>query len=148
MTWLDEEQQRLWRHWLLLSTRLPAALNRQLQADSDLSLADFEVLVQLSETPGGRVRTRDLGAALGWEKSRLSHHLTRMGTRGLVRRTGAADDARGSVVVLTDDGRSAIEAAAPGHVETVRELFFAGLGPDQVRVLTGLTDAVLARLPD
>ena len=56
MTWLDDEQQHLWRRWLLLTTRLPAALNRQLQADSDLSLADFDVLVKLSETDGGRVR--------------------------------------------------------------------------------------------
>ena len=148
MTWLDDEQQHLWRRWLLLTTRLPAALNRQLQADSDLSLADFDVLVKLSETDGGRVRSRELCAALGWEKSRLSHHLTRMGVRGLVERTGAAGDARGSDVVLTPAGRAAIEAAAPAHVDTVRELFFADLTPAQLQALTALTDRVLDRLPD
>lgn len=148
MTWLDDDQQRVWRQWLLLTTRLPAALNRQLQADSDLSLADFDVLVQLSETADGRVRARDLGAALGWEKSRLSHHLTRMAARGLVGRTDAVDDARGSVVVLTPAGRAAIEAAAPGHVDAVRALFFTDLTPEQLEALGTLTGTVLARLPD
>ncbi len=148
MTWLNADQQRAWRHWLLLSTRLPAALNRQLQADSDLSLADFDVLVQLSETADGRVRARDLGSALGWEKSRLSHHVRRMEARGLVSRADATDDARGSTVCLTGAGRAAIEAAAPAHVHTVRELFFADLTPAQLQVLTELTEQVLTRLPD
>ena len=144
--WLTPEQQRAWRQWLLLAGRLPARLNRELLADSDLSLPDFDVLVQLTDSPAGRLRALELCRALQWEKSRLSHHLTRMERRGLVRREGTADDGRGSDVLLTDAGRAVIEAAAPGHVAIVRELVFDALTDDQVRSLTELTGAVLARL--
>ena len=146
--WLAEDEQRAWRQWLAVSSRLPARLNRELQAGSDLSLADFDVLVQLTDTPGGRLRVGELGAALAWEKSRLSHHLTRMQRRGLVAREDVAADGRGSVVVLTPAGRAAIEAAAPAHVDTVRALVFDVLTDDQVRALLQVTGAVLDRLDD
>ncbi|WP_448615775.1 MarR family winged helix-turn-helix transcriptional regulator [Modestobacter sp. URMC 112] len=146
--WLSAEEQRAWRQWLAVSSRLPARLNRELQADSDLSLADFDVLVQLTDTPAGRLRVGELGAALQWEKSRLSHHLTRMQRRGLVAREDVAADGRGSEVVLTPAGRVAIEAAAPAHVETVRALVFDVLTEEQVRALLEVTGAVLDRLED
>jgi DNA-binding MarR family transcriptional regulator len=146
--WLAADEERAWRQWLALTTRLPARLNRQLQADSDLSLADFDVLVQLTDVPAGRVRVGELGAALGWEKSRLSHHLTRMERRGLVAREDVAADGRGSEVVLTPAGREAIEAAAPAHVDTVRALVFDALDADQVRTLLEVTGTVLARLDE
>ncbi len=146
--WLAADEERAWRQWLALTTRLPARLNRQLQADSDLSLADFDVLVQLTDIPAGRVRVGELGAALGWEKSRLSHHLTRMERRGLVAREEVAADGRGSEVVLTPAGREVIEAAAPAHVDTVRALVFDALDADQVRVLLEVTGTVLARLDE
>ena len=144
--WLTVDEQRAWRQWLAVSSRLPARLNRELQADSDLSLADFDVLVQLTDTPAGRLRVGELGAALQWEKSRLSHHLTRMQRRGLVAREDVAADGRGSEVVLTPAGRAAIEAAAPAHVATVRALVFDVLTEDQVRALLEVTGAVLDRL--
>ena len=146
--WLAADEQRAWRQWLALTTRLPARLNRQLQADSDLSLADFDVLVQLTDVPAGRLRVGELGAALGWEKSRLSHHLTRMERRGLVAREDAAADGRGSEVVLTPAGRAAIEAAAPAHVAAVRALVFDVLTEEQVRSLLEVTGTVLARLDE
>ena len=146
--WLTAHEQRAWRQWLALSSRLPARLNRELQAGSDLSLADFDVLVQLTDTPTGRLRVGELGAALEWEKSRLSHHLTRMRRRGLVAREDVAADGRGSEVVLTPAGRAAIEAAAPAHVETVRALVFDVLTEEQVRALLEVTGAVLDRLED
>jgi len=148
MRWLAADQQRAWRQWLALTTRLPARLNRQLQTDSDLSLADFDVLVQLTDVPAGRLRVGELGAALDWEKSRLSHHLTRMERRGLVARVDVAGDGRGSEVVLTAAGRAAIEAAAPAHVDTVRALVFDVLTEEQVRALLEVTGAVLARLDE
>ena len=77
--WLDDHQQRVWRLWLEVSTTLPAVLNRQLSRDSQLSVQDFEVLVRLSETDGGEMRVVALAEHMGWERSRLSHHLTRMG---------------------------------------------------------------------
>jgi polyisoprenoid-binding protein YceI len=84
--WLDDHQQRVWRLWLEVSTTLPAVLNRQLSRDSQLSVQDFEVLVRLSETDGGEMRVVALAEHMGWERSRLSHHLTRMEKRGLIER--------------------------------------------------------------
>jgi len=146
--WLDDRQQQAWRAWLAMGSRLPAALNRQLQRDSDLSLQDFDVLVQLTDAEDGRVRVSALAAALGWERSRLSHHVTRMERRGLVAREECGDDGRGAFVVLTPEGRAAIEAAAPGHVRTVRSLVFDALTPAEVASLEAITAKVLGRLED
>ncbi|WP_433498141.1 MarR family winged helix-turn-helix transcriptional regulator [Sphaerimonospora sp. CA-214678] len=144
--WLDDDQQRAWRAYLRMQAGLSAALNRQLQAASGLSLADYDVLVHLTDTPGGRLRPYEMQRALDWEQSRLSHHLSRMQRRGLVERQECADDGRGAFIVLTEAGRSAIETAAPDHVETVRRLFFDQLTPEQVATLEELSTRVLARL--
>lgn len=144
--WLDEREQRAWRGYLAMQSRLQAQLNRQLQADSGMSLPDFDVLVALTDRPAVRMRVLELAEALQWEKSRLSHHLARMERRGLIERQGCPDDARGAVVVLTDEGRRAIDRAAPAHVEAVRALVFDGLDPDQVATLTAITEGVLARI--
>lgn len=145
-TWLDDDQQRAWRGWLALSARLPGALARDLQQHSDLSLPDFDVLVQLSESAQGRVRFSGLATALAWQRSRLSHHVARMAGRGLVQRVECDDDGRGAFVEITTAGRSAIETAAPGHVATVRRLVFDALDPEQVRLLEELTGTLLQRL--
>jgi DNA-binding MarR family transcriptional regulator len=126
--WLTEEQQRVWRDWLQVSSLLPVALHAQLQADSDLSFPDYEVLSELSEAEGHRMRLGDLARALQWERSRASHHVKRMEKRGLVRREECADDGRGAFVVLSPGGLSSLERAAPGHVRTVRRLMFEPLG--------------------
>lgn len=144
--WLDDDQQRLWRGWVALSSQLPAALHRQLQADSGLSLQDFEVLVRLTEAPAGRVRVTDLANAVRWERSRLSHHVARMEGRGLVGRQECCDDARGAFVVLTPAGREAIERAAPGHARTVRDLVFASLTPEELAAVTTFVEGALGRL--
>jgi len=144
--WLDDRQQRTWRTWLLVSSRLPAALNRELQRDSDLSLQDFDVLVQLTDAADGRVRVSSLATALGWERSRLSHHVTRMERRGLVAREECDDDGRGAFVVLTPAGRTTIEEAAPDHVRTVRGLVFDVLTSAEVDALGAITAKVLDRL--
>jgi DNA-binding MarR family transcriptional regulator len=144
--WLTPEQQLAWRQYLQLQARLSAHLNRRLQADSGLSLADFDVLVQLSESATGRLRVFELGAALNWEKSRVSHQVRRMQTRGLVERQECEDDGRGAFVVLTDQGRSAIDEAAPAHADLVRRIVFDDLSPAQVTAFTAVAGAVLARL--
>ncbi|GAA4611850.1 MarR family transcriptional regulator [Actinoallomurus liliacearum] len=144
--WLDDEEQRAWRAFIRMHGQLTARLSRQLQADSGLSLADYEVLVQLTDAPDGRLRPFELQRGLQWEQSRLSHHLTRMQRRGLVAREECDEDGRGAVVALTDAGRRAIVAAAPGHVDTVRRLFFDGLTRDQVALLHQVSDHVLGRL--
>ncbi len=147
--WLDEREQRVWRSWVLASTRLEAHLARRMQADGDISMSDFAVLVQLSEAPGGRLRAFALGRALQWEKSRLSKHLARMTARGLVARRDCADDRRGAFVEITEAGRAAIRAAAPDHAALVKDVFFGGLTRDQAEELGRVCRTVLQRLgPD
>ena len=144
--WLSEQEQRAWRAHLRLHRELTARLNRQLQTDSQLSLPDYEVLVQLSEAPDGRMRPFEMVLGLQWEQSRLSHQLTRMQRRGLVCREECSADGRGAFIVLTPCGRAAVEAAAPGHAAMVRELFIDAMTPEQVRVLDELSSAALARI--
>src|SRR3954462_15423357 len=110
--WLDEREQRLWQGYLHLNQDLMAVLEQQLARESGLSGADYRVLVPLSEAPGGLLRARDLGAEIGWDRSRLSHHLTRMENRGLVTREDCVEDARRLMVRLTKAGRRAIHEAA------------------------------------
>ena len=145
-SWLTDEQQHVWRRWLTVSAQLPAALHRELQADAGLSLPDFEVLVHLTENPEGRIRVTDLARALSWEKSRASHHFTRMERRGLVKREECHDDGRGAFVILTPEGRTTIEQAAPGHAEAVRSLVFDQLTETEVEVLESALGKVLACL--
>src|SRR5215472_12428193 len=129
--WLSDEEQRAWRTYLRMSSLLPAALNRQLQQDCGLTLPEYEVLVQLSESSCRRLRPFQICEALNWEQSRLSHQLTRMQQRGLLTREECEADGRGALVVLTAAGADAIGSAAPGHVATVRQLIFDRLSDDQ-----------------
>ena len=145
--WLSADEQLLWRRWLRLNATLPGVLHRELQADAGLSLPDFEVLVKLTDTPEARVRVTDLARELNWERSRVSHHVTRMERRGLVERSECRDDGRGAWVELTDQGRAAIERAAPGHAATVRRLIFDNLTGQELKVMRGVIDKVLNRLP-
>ncbi len=144
--WLEDSQQQAWRSFLQMTARLTARLGQELQADSELSLADFDVLVQLSETAGGRVRVLELASALQWEKSRMSHHLARMTGRGLITREQCPQDRRGAYAVITEAGRSAIGAAAPQHVAAVRRYVFDALTAEQVDALAAVADRVLDRL--
>jgi DNA-binding MarR family transcriptional regulator len=104
--------------------------------------------VPLSEAPDGLLRARDLCRTVGWERSRLSHQVTRMEKRGLVVREECADDARGSMIRLTDAGRLAVVAAAPGHVAAVRRHFFEALTDAELNVLGPALERVIDRLPD
>ncbi len=121
-------------------------LTRDMQEQGGLSLPDFTVLVQLSEHPGGRMRILELARALQWEKSRLSHQLTRMERRGLLERSGCGTDRRGAFIVLTAEGRTAVERAAPAHVESVRRYLFDGLSPELVDSWAAVSRHVVDRL--
>src|SRR5437879_8484216 len=122
--WLNERQQHLWHGFRHVNQDLFAVLEQQLARESGLSGADYKVLHELSVAPDGLVRARDLGGEIGWDRSRLSHHLSRMEKRGLVIREECAEDGRGLMVRLTGAGRKAIEAAAPDHAEHVQRYFF------------------------
>lgn len=146
--WLDDDQQRVWRAWVDVETKLSARLNRHLQATSGLSLSDYEILVALTDddVPDHSLRMYELGERLQWEKSRVSKQVTRMAARGLVERRDCADDRRGAFVELTDNGLATIRAAAPGHVELVRSLLFEGRERDELARLEEFFRGVLDRL--
>lgn len=144
--WLSEPEQKAWRAYIRMQAELEAKLNRRLHDRFGLSMADYEVLVHLSEAPGGVLRLFELGRIVDWEKSRLSHHLTRMARRGLVERRECPSDGRGAFVALTPVGRAAIERAAPGHVDDVRQFVVDVLGPERLAALGDIADAVLAAL--
>jgi DNA-binding MarR family transcriptional regulator len=104
--------------------------------------------VQLTDVPDGRVRISELADNLGWERSRVSHQLKRMQTRGLVERSECVEDGRGSFVGITSSGRAAIEEAAPGHVASVRRLVVDHLTEDEFAQLGRLVDRLLQALDD
>src|ERR1700753_3417466 len=118
--WLTEDEQRAWRGLVQMTAQLNARMNRQLLQEYGVSLADYEVMVVLTDAPEGRCRVFEIASTLAWEQSRVSHQLARMQRRGLIGRQECPTDARGAFVVLTEAGRAAIERAAPAHVETVR----------------------------
>jgi DNA-binding MarR family transcriptional regulator len=144
--WLTAKEERVWRRWLTLNARLSATLHKELQDNAGLSMSDFEVLVHLTDSPQGRMRITDLARLLQWERSRVSHHVTRMESRRLVQRVECAEDGRGAFVVITPQGRAAIEQAAPGHVNTVRRLVFDVLSPEEVDALATIIEKTLAQL--
>lgn len=133
--WLDEEQQRHWRAYLLGAARLNDALNRQLEADSGLSIGEYEVLVRLSESPERTARMSELADSLVHSRSRLTHTVSRMQRRGLVERRTCLVDGRGVNCVMTDAGMALLAAAAPGHVRAVRTHLVDLLTDEQFRVL-------------
>lgn len=146
--WLDKDELRAWRALQFMQMRLEQALARQLAEDSQLSYADYLVMVALSDHEDGRLRLFELGNTLGWEKSRLSHQVARMADRGLVKREKCDSDRRGAFVKLTASGRRQIAAAAPGHVGAVRRLFLEAVSPSQLAVIRDAAESVLRRLDE
>ena len=146
--WLDDREARAWRALQMMQMRLDGELARQLANESGLSYQDYTVLVALTGRTDGRLRAFELGHLLGWEKSRLSHHVERMAQRGLVKKEKCASDRRGSFVTVTAKGRREIESAAPGHVNAVRKLFVDRLTGEQLDAIAGAAETVLAALEE
>jgi DNA-binding MarR family transcriptional regulator len=144
--WLEPREQTAWRAYLDMNAKLAARLNREMQDQCGISIADFSVLVQLSEHVDARMRVLELARSLGWEKSRLSHQLTRMQQRGLIERANCSEDRRGAWIRLTARGRDTIESAAPRHVESVRRYVFDELSGEQVAALAEISRAVVTVL--
>jgi DNA-binding MarR family transcriptional regulator len=125
---------------------LRAQLARDLQANSGLTDAEYAVLVELSEAADHRLRCRDLGRALVWSMSRVSHQLARMERRGLVVRQACDSDGRGTEVLITAVGLAALEQAAPAHVEGVRRNLLDLLSRDELRTLAAVAERVIEHL--
>lgn len=143
--WLDADQQAAWRVLVSVITRLPAALDTQMQRDSDMTHFEYFVLAVLSEAPGRRLQLSTLATEANASLSRLSHVVTRLGKRGWLRREPVAG-ARGSYAVLTDAGHAKVVESAPAHVDTVQRLVFDGLDDSQVRELTRLGTVLVEQI--
>lgn len=144
--WLDPAEMRAWLGYRRMRARLDLQIARDLAADSGLSETDYDVLSNLSEATDRKMRLTDLAARMLWSKSRLSHHVTRMQQRGLVRREGSPTDARSAVIALTDAGWKAIKAAAPDHLESVRRNFIDHLTRGEIKALGELADKIVTKL--
>jgi DNA-binding MarR family transcriptional regulator len=144
--WLTADELAAWRGFMKVLQRLPGALEGQLQRDSRLSFLEYYVLAGLSDQPGRRMRMSDLAVLANSELSRLSHLVSRLEKRGLARREPDPANGRYTQAVLTDAGYAYLEAAAPGHVRQVREIFIDALAPDELSVLHRCADRVMARI--
>ncbi|MCV2490795.1 MarR family transcriptional regulator [Geodermatophilus sp. YIM 151500] len=144
--WLDADEQKAWRAWLYSSLLLHDRLDRELSRDAGISHAYYEILVQLSETPGRMLRMSELADRCLSSRSRLSHAVSRLEERGWVRRQVCEEDARGQLAILTDEGFAALEKAAPIHVESVRRHLFDQLSPEQVAALHDIGETLLRHL--
>lgn len=144
--WLAEHELQAWRNLNLMYSQLSGLLAREL-AGSGLSYPDYLVLAMLSDLPDQRVRPSEMGCLLGWEKSRVSHHVARMERRGLVGRERCPTDQRGWFIAMTETGRAAIAAAAPEHVEAVRRHAMGLLTDDEIAILDRICQKILDQLP-
>ena len=143
--WLSESEQETWRSVVLMQQQLNVLLERELLRTAGLSLADYAVLVTLSEADNYTLQSRDMALLLAWEKSRLSHQVRRMESRGLVERVACATDARAAMVRLTDAGLAVIKQAAPSHVDLVRELLFDPISAKDAKELGRISKIVSER---
>ncbi|GAA3965072.1 MarR family winged helix-turn-helix transcriptional regulator [Gordonia caeni] len=135
---------RAWRLFIETSARLSTAIDDQLRRDAGMALADYHVLLLLSEAPGHRLRMKEIAERMVFSQSRLTYQVDTLCKRGWLRREPVPEDRRGSYAILTDEGRGAFAAAARGHRELVDRLFYDALTPDDGRELAGL----MARLAD
>ena len=138
----------MWADFITMHRRLMTELDRRLQRESRISQADYGVLLALFQQPDRQLRVNTLGEILVWEKSRLSHQLTRMAARGLIERRECDVDGRGTWVLLTTEGRRTLLGAMRDHAAAIRELFLDRLEPGDGAAIAGLTTRVLGGLED
>jgi DNA-binding MarR family transcriptional regulator len=144
--WLTADELSAWRAFIGTTRLLDSALDRQLVRDAGMPHTYYGVLVALSEQAEGRRRLSDLAAMVDFSQSRLTHAIARMEAQGWVRREQRPSSGREKDAVLTDAGRAALAAAAPGHVARVRELVFDRLSPEQVEQLAAICSQLLPGL--
>jgi DNA-binding MarR family transcriptional regulator len=136
----------VWRSLIDTTAELSRRLGAQLQRDSNLSPADYQVLLALSEANGRRLRSSELAEMIDWERSRLSHHLARMERRALIRRDECATDSRGAEVSLTAEGAEIFRGATLPHLRAIKSLFADALTPEQFQALAGILRSLHAHL--
>ncbi|MEQ8148294.1 MarR family transcriptional regulator [Streptomyces sp. OP7] len=139
--WLTAEEERAWRAYRRMVIAVQSRTVQDLAAHG-LSEPDYEVLSTLSERTGGTSTLREQAAKMGWSRSRLSRHATRMEARDLIRRAPDPTDGRGCLLVLTETGWDTLREAAPTHLDSVRRHFVDRLTPEELAVLGGLAEKV------
>jgi DNA-binding MarR family transcriptional regulator len=144
--WLSEHEQQVWRDFLVATKILHEHWESQLQRESGMPHAYYEVLVALSEAPNRQLRMSELADASQSSRSRLSHAIARLEASGWVSRVSCPTDKRGAWATLTDEGFAVLQAAAPGHVKAVRQSLFDALTDDQVASLGEISAAIRAKL--
>ena len=144
--WLTREELAAWVRLAAVVELLPGVLDSQLRRDAELTNFDYYVLAMLSEAPGRTLRMTALAGQTNATLPRLSHVVKRLEDRGLVERFPCPQDGRATNARLTEAGWRKVVAAAPGHVEAVREHVIDALTPEQIGQLTAIADAVLSRL--
>jgi DNA-binding MarR family transcriptional regulator len=140
------EELRIWRVFIETAEELRSVLAGRLQSESGLSAGDYAVMLALAEAEDRCLRSSDLAAHIGWERSRLSHHLGRMERRELIRRQDCATDSRGAEIILTPVGAEAFRRSTPPHLHAIRELFVDALTPDQLTAAGEIANALHAHL--
>ena len=145
--WLDEGQQRSWRALLMGVTLLQDRLDADLRRLFELSLAEYEVLVRLSENDG-QLRMAQLADAMAHSRSRVTHTISRMQKADLVERVESPEDGRGVIARLTDEGRALLVRAAPVHVAGVRDYLVDLVSPDDFAAVGRVFNAVSDHLVD
>lgn len=142
MRWLSADEQRVWRGFMTAVTKFTEHLDRQMQRDSGMPMAYYEILVALSEAPDRALRMSELALNCHSSRSRLSHAVAKLEKEGWVQRRACDSDRRGSIARLTDRGFAVLEAAAPGHVTAVREHLFDVLTAEQLGSLREISQAM------
>jgi DNA-binding MarR family transcriptional regulator len=144
--WLDDEERRTWMSFVYATRLFFEQVERDLQRDSNLPFAYYDILVILSESPRRSLRMSELAEASLSSRSRLSHAVARLEAAGWVRRESCPSDRRGSSAVLTDEGYKVLQAAAPDHVESVRAHLFDQLSPAQLDALRDINETLARHL--
>ena len=144
--WLTADELDAWKTIVKLFTRIPAALERQLHRDAQLSILEYHVLAHLSDQENRSIRMHQLAFLTEAELSRLSHLLRRLEQRGFVRREPDPTDRRSTLAILTDAGHAHLVAAAPIHVDHVRQLVIDVLTPEELSTFKDLSDRIVDRI--
>ncbi|MGO2189331.1 MAG: MarR family winged helix-turn-helix transcriptional regulator [Microbacterium gubbeenense] len=140
------EEQATWAPVATMMELLPRRIDGQLLRDDDLTHFDYFAMAVLTRAENHTLRMSQLADLTNATRPRLSHVIGRLEKRGFVVRSKASDDARGTDVRLTHEGRRKAIAATPGHVETVRDAVLDALTPEQQGQLRQIAHLVLSRL--
>ena len=140
--WLNAEQQRIWRSFLNGVARINERLDAELRPFG-LDLGEYEILVHLSESERHMLRMSDLAERVRQSRSRLTHTISRMETKGLVNRVACPSDRRGVNAIMTEAGYQLLVEAAPAHVESVRCALVDRVDPDDFEALGRAMEAVI-----